>query len=125
MDDDQPRLKISDAGKRQLSLMVETYKSKLGNPDWFVFTDHVVAASKVETTKDILYRTCMGNYIKSPDPVALGALSRLDDFTFVDSDIHPDLDAIFDVLLGLTDAYGNPIPQERLTDSLHNSQHSV
>lgn len=109
--DDENRLRITDAGKRCLSNMVEGYKARLGNPDWFVFTDHVIAASGVETTKDIFYRTCMGNYIKTPDPVALTALSRSKDFTFLASDVHPDLDAILDVLLGLVDAYGKPIPQ--------------
>lgn len=104
-------LGVTSEGKRQLELMVSTLKAKKGNPDWDTFADWVAQVSKVRVSKDVLYRTTVGTYKNEPTLSALAALSRVNELTYIDSNEHPNMDALLSVLLGEVDAYGKPVTQ--------------
>ena len=105
----QGLLEITDEGKKNLKLMVEALKAKKGSPDWFLFTGYVTQQSGIKVSKDVLYRTSVGIYVKEPSMSALAALGRLKELTYLDSSIHPNVDDLMDILFGLVNAYGKHI----------------
>lgn len=108
MDDDR-LLAVTDEGKRQLELLVETLKAKKGNPDWDTFAEWIAQQSGLKASKDVLYRTTVGIYKKEPTFSAIAALSRVKELTFLDSAEHPTMDQLLSLLLGEIDAYGRPV----------------
>jgi hypothetical protein len=105
---------ITDAGKRQFRLLVESLKLRWeaevnasDSADWQGFRDWIVSVSNVEVSKDKLYRTTVGQYQLEPSFHALDALAESGELRFLGTNRALDLTDIRQVLFGEIDAYGN------------------
>jgi Fe-S oxidoreductase len=102
--------KATKAGCENLGRMIMALKEAKGL-DWFTFTDWLSERANVQVSKDILYRTASGFHKSAPNMETLVALGRTPEFTYLDSEVHPGVAEVIEIVLGERDAYGQPIPE--------------
>lgn len=79
--------------------------------EWFAFTEWLSEQAGVQVSKDILYRTASGFHKSAPSMETLVALGRTPEFTYLNSEVHPGVAEVIEIVLGERDAYGHPIPE--------------
>jgi len=108
--DSEQLVGVTDEGKRQFELLVQSHKESIGI-DWDNYAELVRSKSGVQVSKDVLYRTTVGMYKKAEPPFSvLLALSRVKELAFIGTSRHPNAGDLMAVLVGEIDAYGRPAP---------------
>lgn len=107
---DERRTYVTEQGNRNYKLLIDALRAKRDNEPWESFTKWIGERSGFPLSKDIIYRG--GRLAKTPAWIVLVALSRIPEFTFLESTIRPSVDDLAKVLLGELDAYGHTIRKE-------------
>ena len=101
---------VTSEGNRNFALLIDALRAKRSNEPWEGFTKWIGERSGFPLSKDIIYRG--GRLAKTPAWIVLVALSRIPEFTFLESTIRPTVDDLARVLLGELGAYGHTIRKE-------------